>query len=294
MRRYVTYSMLFHLGVVVFAYFGLPSFRETMESVVPVSVEILTIAEATNVPTKTAKPPKPVEKPAPPPLAPEVASNTQPAPPEPEAPKPPKPDEVALLPEVEQRPKPQVKQKPKPEDTPENKKASTQPKPKKKPTPPDPFASVLKTLEDLKSAPPDEKAKPKVKEKSEPTFEEQMADALETKTRRQDLGVNLTISEIDLVRQQIARCWNLPAGAKDAHEMVVDLSVLMNPDGTVSSAKIENQAQMAFDPFFRAMAESALRAVLNPACSPLKLPPEKYENWKEMSLQFNPKEMFGL
>jgi len=293
LRRYVTYSVIFHLGVIVFAYFGLPSFRDTMNSVVPVSVEILTVAEVTNVPTKTVKPPKLAEKPTPPPLAPETASNTPPAPPEPE-PEAPKPDEVAILPAPEPKPKPQEKQKPKTDDTPEKKQTSAQPKPKKKPAPPDPFASVLKTLEDLKSAPPDEKQEPKEKEKTQPTFEEQMADALETKTRRQDLGASLTISEIDLVRQQIARCWNLPAGAKDAHEMIVDLSVLMNPDGTVSSAKIENQAQMAFDPFFRAMAESALRAVLNPACSPLKLPPEKYENWKEMSLQFNPKEMFGL
>lgn len=291
MRRYVTYSMLFHLGVVIFAYFGLPSFRETMDSVVPVSVEILTIADVTNVPTKVTQPPKPADKPVPPPLAPETASNTPPAPPTPE-PEAPKPDEVALLPEAEPRPKPQVKQKPKSEDTPEKKTSSPQPKPKKKPAPPDPFASVLKTLEELKSAPPDEKPKEKVEEKPQPTFEEQMANALETKSVRQDLGQNLSISEIDLVRQQIARCWNLPAGAKDAHEMVVDISMLMNPDGTVSSAKIENQAQMAFDPFFRAMAESALTAVLR--CSPLKLPPEKYENWKEMSLQFNPKEMFGL
>ena len=293
MNRYVTYSVLFHLGVVVFAYLGLPSFRDIEPAPLPVSVEILTVAEATNVPTKAKEPPKPVEKPTPPPPVPEVASKAPPAPPEPEAPV---PEDVALVPEAQPKPKPKAKQKPKPEDKP--KKASPKPrpkpKPKKKPTPPDPFASVLKTLEDLKSAPPKEDEKPKEKEKPAPTFEEQMENALETKTQRQDIGPSLTISEIDLVRQQIARCWNLPAGAKDAHEMVVDLRVLMNPDGTVSNAQIENQAQMALDPFFRAMAESALRAVLNPNCSPLKLPPEKYENWKEMSLQFNPKEMFGL
>ncbi|MCK4939268.1 MAG: cell envelope integrity protein TolA [Rhodospirillaceae bacterium] len=289
MRRYVTYSVLFHLGVVVFAYLGLPSFRDIEPAPLPVSVEILTVAEVTNVPTKVKEPPKPAEKPTPPPLAPEVASKAPPTPPEPEAPA---PDDVALVPEAKPKPKSKAKQKPKPEDKPSKASPRPKPKPKKKPAPPDPFASVLKTLEDLKSAPPVEDEKPK--EKSQPTFEEQMENALETKTQRQDIGPSLTISEIDLVRQQIARCWNLPAGAKDAHEMVVDLRVLMNPDGTVSNAQIENQAQMALDPFFRAMAESALRAVLNPNCSPLKLPPEKYENWKELSLQFNPKEMFGL
>ncbi|MCK5166193.1 MAG: energy transducer TonB, partial [Rhodospirillaceae bacterium] len=281
MRRYATYSVLFHFCVVAFAYFGLPSFRDINPPPVPVSVEILTVAEATNVPTKVKQQPKPAEKPTPPPLAPEIASKEPPTPPEPEAPAP-EPEDVALVPEAQPKPKPKTKQKPKPEDKPKkaSPKPKPKPKPKKKPAPPDPFASVLKTLEDLKSAPPVKDQKPKEKEKQPQTFKEQMENALETNTQRQDIGPSLTISEIDLVRQQIARCWNLPAGAKDAHEMVVDLRVLMNPDGTVSNAQIENQAQMAMDPFFRAMAESALRAVLNPACSPLKLPPEKYENWK--------------
>lgn len=291
MRRYVTFSVLFHLGVVVFAYFGLPSFRDIEPAPLPVSVEILTVAEATNVPTKVKQQPKPAEKPAPPPLAPEIASKAPPTPPEPEAPA---PEDVALVPEAQPKPKPKAKQKPKPEDKPSKASPSprSKPKPKKKPAPPDPFASVLKTLEDLKSAPPVKDQKPKEKEKQPQTFKEQMENALETNTQRQDIGPSLTISEIDLVRQQIARCWALPAGAKDAHKMVIDIRVLMNPDGKVMDAQIENQAQMAMNPFFRAMAESALRAVTK--CSPLKLPPEKYENWKEMSLQFNPKDMFGL
>jgi hypothetical protein len=45
------------------------------------------------------------------------------------------------------------------------------------------------------------------------------------------------------------------------------------------------------DPFYRAAAESALRAVLNPQCSPLKLPPDKYEQWKILELTFNPKDL---
>lgn len=292
MRRNITYSILFHLGVVVFAYLGLPSFRDIGPVELPVTVEILTVAEVTNVPTKAKLQPKPTEKPTPPPKAPEIASKVPPTAPEPE-PVAPEPEDVAIVPEVEPRPKPKAKQKPKPNDDPKKADARRTPKPKRKPTPPDPFASVLKTLEDLQSSPPDE-TKPKEKEKRQPTFEEQMESALETDSPRLDTGPSLTISEIDLVRQQIARCWALPAGAKDAHEMVIDIRLLMNSDGTVSNAQIENYAQMATNPFFRAMAESALRAVLNPKCSPLKLPPEKYENWKEISLQFNPKEMFGL
>jgi hypothetical protein len=30
---------------------------------------------------------------------------------------------------------------------------------------------------------------------------------------------------------------------------------------------------------------------LNPRCHPFKLPPEKYDHWRTMTLIFNPKEM---
>jgi hypothetical protein len=31
--------------------------------------------------------------------------------------------------------------------------------------------------------------------------------------------------------------------------------------------------------------------VLNPQCSPLKLPPEKFDQWKTLELTFNPKDL---
>jgi hypothetical protein len=45
------------------------------------------------------------------------------------------------------------------------------------------------------------------------------------------------------------------------------------------------------DPYYQAAAESALRAVRNPQCQPLKLPLEKYSEWQTMSLSFNPKDI---
>jgi hypothetical protein len=35
-----------------------------------------------------------------------------------------------------------------------------------------------------------------------------------------------------------------------------------------------------------------LRAVKNPRCSPLRLPPDKYNLWNKMTVVFDPKEMF--
>lgn len=299
MGRNVFISVLLHAVIFVVAYVGLPSFTDVPDVVdVPISVEIVTVTDKTNVPTKPkevkadpapAPPPKP---PAPPP-APQGSVEEPPAPePVPEAPE----EKVALVVQPETKPKVEAKPKPKPEpkDEPkktETKKRSPAPVPPRKPKAPDQFASVLKTLEELKSAPPE---KPKEKKPAEPDFAKMMADALETDKPRTDIGPELTISEIDLVRQQIHRCWNLPAGAKDAHQMLISIRIAMNPDGTVRTARVLDNARMSSDPFYRTMAESALRAVLNPRCQPFKLPPEKYERWQSMKLNFDPRDMFGL
>ena len=50
---------------------------------------------------------------------------------------------------------------------------------------------------------------------------------------RAPLGSQITASEVDLVRQQIARCWNVPAGARDAKDLVVKIRINIDPDGTV-------------------------------------------------------------
>ena len=72
----------------------------------------------------------------------------------------------------------------------------------------------------------------------------------------------------------------------------IAISVIMNRDGTVREAKVMDPARMTSDAFFRISAEAARRAVLNPKCTPLKLPSEKFEQWKTMKLNFNPQDMF--
>jgi outer membrane biosynthesis protein TonB len=100
----------------------------------------------------------------------------------------------------------------------------------------------------------------------------------------------LTISEEDALRRQIEQCWNIPSGAKDAQNMVVEIRVEVNPDKTVRTANILPNPMMG-DPFFRAAAESARRAILNPNCSPLNLPEGREESWRVMTLRFNPKDV---
>jgi len=192
---------------------------------------------------------------------------------------------------VEPEPEPEPEPKPEPKAEPKPKPKFAAVKPKRKPKPPDAFEKVLKTIEELKKKAPAKKPE-KPAEKKKPSFDDMMAKALTSPSKKQNRQQPLSISEIDLVRQQIRRCWNLPAGAKEAENLVIEVSVIMNSDGTVRQAKVVDSARMNSDPFFRAAAESARRALLNPRCNPLKLPPEKYSQWQRTTFTFNPKEMF--
>jgi hypothetical protein len=74
---------------------------------------------------------------------------------------------------------------------------------------------------------------------------------------------------------------------------VVGIRVWVYPDGEVARAEILDRPRMGIDPFFRSAAETALRAVYNPRCSPLRFPLKKYDEFKVMVLKFNPKEATG-
>ena len=305
MFRNVAFSVLFHVGLVIAAYVGLPSFSDRDEfQDIPISVEIVNVSDETNLPTKPKEPepkkevakaePKPPPKPPAPPLAPKGSVEQPPAPePMPE----PVEEKVAVIVNPEPKPKKETKPKPEPKEKPKKvvaKKRAPTPIPPRKPKAPDQFASVLKTLEDLKTQPPEKKEDKKKKAEPKRDFASMMENALESPKARTDVGPDLTISEKDLVRQQIQRCWNLPAGAKDAHTMIIAIRMVMNPNGTVQQARILDQSKIGTDPFYRTMAESALRAALNPRCQPFRLPPEKYERWKTMKLTFDPRDMLGL
>ena len=310
MRRGWALSVLMHVVVLVVGYLGLPHIRRPAVMVdTPMVVEVTTVAGTTNPPAPPPPPPaKPVVKetpppPPPPPAAPQVAVA---APPPPEAKPKPRPEPEPLPtpkaePKPEPKPEPVAKTEPKPEPKKVDPPRPSPPsplmaaKPQRKPKPPDPFASVLRTVEELQRTqqPKPETKREPAKKAEPPSFESQIARSLASPARPFDATRPLTISEIDLVRQQIAECWSLPAGAKEAENLVIDIWVEMNPDGTVREARIQDQARVRLDPFFRSAAESALRAVLNPRCSPLRLPREKYDLWRTMTLSFNPKEMFG-
>jgi hypothetical protein len=112
----------------------------------------------------------------------------------------------------------------------------------------------------------------------------------ESKEEKQDSGSQPAASYGDLVKDQVAQCWNVPAGAHDAKDLVIEMSVAIDPDGTVRQATIVDQARLGSDALFRAAAESARRSFFNPLCRPLHLPPDKYAIWKNLIVKIGPKD----
>lgn len=95
----------------------------------------------------------------------------------------------------------------------------------------------------------------------------------------------LTLGEVELLARQVEVCWRVPVGAAEPSEFAVELKLWMNPDGTVRRLEVVDKAKMTTSPYFRALAESAVKAVMR--CMPLKLPRDKYDQWKVFVLYFD-------
>jgi outer membrane biosynthesis protein TonB len=312
MRRGVLFSSILHVLVLGMAYFHLwdllfppPPVEET-----PIVVELVNIAPETRATRVNTTPPKAQAKPE------DLSAEDQPAPKQPPKQTPPPPAPAPSAPPPAPAPTPQVAQvqpePPKPEpkqDQPPPPPPPPAPAPTPKPPPPEPPKPTPPPPPPPKPAPPPDPNKKKQdqlafdallknlskrtetqKTEAPPKPSQPQQQAKASSMPAAPLGPQLTTSEIDLVKAQIERCWNPPAGAKEAHDLVVDIEATVAEDGRVVTAQITSTARMG-DPFYRAAAESALRAVLNPQCLPLKLPPDKYEQWKTLDLTFNPKDL---
>jgi outer membrane biosynthesis protein TonB len=279
-------SALLHAGGMFFLVFGMPSLSKAPPPLPwkPVPIDIVEIGAITN--TRLRSQTKPTQKTAPPKQEAKQESKPEPKP----APLPPvkKPEETkkvestptkdeVLLPSKE-KPKKKPEPKPQPEPTPKKESASEQDV--------DPLASVLKNLADIKKeAPPIPDAK------IDKTFNNGDSAEGEGKGFGPALSDRLTISQEDALRRQIGSCWNMPVGARYAEDLIVEVLIEVNEDRTVRSAQVVDQLRYASDPYFRAAAEAALRALRHPRCTPLELPEDQYEQWKTIRFNFDPRDM---
>lgn len=266
-KRSLQYSAAAHIGVFLIAFFGFPSiFNRTDPEPMVMTVEVVPIGAITNLPSqdkplsKWQQAPKP---PTPKKVTPTLKEKTQP--------KQELPKDAVPLPEPEKKVEEKKKEEPKKEEVKED--------PKKEE---EEFDAILKSLQEQA----DEEVKKPNKKDTKTTPE--------NKTRSDkphDPTVPLSISEKDAIRSQFVKCWRMPAGAKNANELVVRVRVQVSPSGEVTDVKLgSDMGRYRSDTFFRAAADSAMRAVWK--CSPLQnLPSDKYETWSDMELTFDPSEM---
>lgn len=265
-----------HGILLLLAIVGLPHFlfEDEIEEPAAITVDILPIAAISNVKMSEATPsekkaeeekkdkdtPKPADKPAekekPSPKV-DTSKDTPPPPPPPE----------------EKAPDVAKKEEKKPE-----KKADEKPKE-------DPLDAILKSVRETAATEKTDKAKPT------PT---NSASASPTRSRSNSFDPSSpeAMSLRDAIQAQVYKCWNVPSGAKDADKLIIPLEIDYDRTGTPTKVALAASAQSQYDSdgFFRAAADSAIRAVR--ACAPLTgLPPESYSIWQYVDMNFNPKDM---
>ena len=265
MRKGVIVSAALHLGVIGATMITWPSGLSQSDEVPPtVPIELITLADATNIQATVR------EEPPPEPEVPEVEPVQETAVAEPEPPEPePLPEP---LPEPEPEPEPVAEIEPEPEPP-------SPPLPLEKPEPPrDQFNldSVIALL--------DSRA-------------ESAAPAQPAEQSRRGIGDRnaMTMTIVDSLRSQMYECWSPPIGAPNPEELIVDVDVYLTPTGALARAPqltAASRLAAAGNPYMRAAAESALRAVNT--CVPYRnLPVDQYAQWSEIRITFDPTRLAG-
>lgn len=107
-----------------------------------------------------------------------------------------------------------------------------------------------------------------------------------TRTTR---GNTLSQSEMDALRGQIQRNWNIIPGMADGGDVRVTVTMNLDPSGNIVGQP-QVEASGGSDAVRRTLAGSARRAVLK--SQPYQLPAEKYDSWSNVIVNFDPSQMF--
>lgn len=103
-------------------------------------------------------------------------------------------------------------------------------------------------------------------------------------------GEKLSQSEMDALRGQIQKNWNIIPGIADGQDVRITVSMRLDPSGAIVGEP-QVSATGGSDLARRTLAGSAKRAVL--MASPFQgLPRDKYNTWSEVVVKFDPSQMF--
>ena len=104
-------------------------------------------------------------------------------------------------------------------------------------------------------------------------------------------GPPMSNSEKDGLKMAVQRCWNVPAGLRDANELKVTLAAELAADGSVITSSIRLiEPSPAPDARFKSAFDAGRRALIR--CSPYSdLPRDKFGQWRNIEVVFNPEGM---
>ena len=251
-------ALLLHAAIVAATLFTWQHKLEIADQSPPtVPVDLVTIADKTNIaPTVQQMQPKPAEETPPPQPAPPT-----PTPPPPQAEAAPEPAPAPPVPKPSPPPKPLLKPVP----------AAPTPAPPKPKS--DDFADLLNKL-------------------TKPAATPRNARVADRTVKGIGAMNAMTMDLVDALKNQIAQCWNPPAGAPHPERMIPVFQLFLNPDGSVAQPpqlSADSAAAAASDPFMRAAAEAARRAIYT--CAPYKLPADTYSTWRDITINFDPRQV---
>lgn len=103
------------------------------------------------------------------------------------------------------------------------------------------------------------------------------------------VGPPLSIGEKDGLRLQIKRCWSPPIGAANAESLIVTVRVGLSREGWLDGKPVLVAPNPVPNRLFQVAFEEAARALIE--CQPFKMPAEKYDQWRDLEVVFNPKDM---
>ncbi len=267
LKRSIIVSGALHVGIIAAATIAWPHALAFPADETPpnIPVDLVTIADVSNV-APTVQEQQKVETPP-----------DEPAPPQPAA-APPPPPEAEVAP-----PPPDKTPTPKPKEAEQNAVPPAKPAlPRRRPQAPQRFDvdTVLALLDKRTPKPvaPPPNAKPA--EQTIKGLGDQSALSLDLK---------------DALLAQMRECWNVPVGAPNPEQLIVQVRVFLTQDGSLAQPpQLEpaTRAAAATNGYMRTAAEAALRAVN--VCEPYKrLPPDKYDAWREIVMTFDPSKMIG-
>jgi len=255
-------SVLLHVLIVGAALFTFAHKLDVVPSqespIVP--VDLITIADKTNIRAAVKQPPKakpveekPVEVPQPEKAEPTQQEKAVATPPPP----PPQAETAPIL----LKPPPPAVEKPKPQPD---------AKPKKEKFDIDSVSALLNKVS------PTQKSAPNAR----------LADRNIKGAGAQDA---MTADLQDAMLSMIKECWSPPVGAPHAEDLIVDFEMVLNPDGSIQ--KVASDALTSSNSYTKAAASAARRAIYE--CAPYKLPADRFKDWHDIMLTFDPRQMMG-